>query len=249
MKKILLIVLLIFATILTSCGYSGYSGDRLDLFSVAVNSVLFVNGYSWGADFACDPHIEIIDEDSYGKTMFLYREDYYKGSDISFSALIVCQGSNEKEVFYYEDVNYIVKEQEPYTATSIERFTIDEIEYLKSVNDWNKEIDYDRCIRKEIVKTKEKIPDEEKIQELIVDNFALVKGEYSLFVDFLTANADQTKYIIYGHIRYTRTDQEGICFIGLVENGDFIELSALTLSDAYDYKAEFVEFKKSNKWY
>ena len=76
MKKIILILLLIFVFILISCGYSGYSGNRSDLFSVAINSVLYLNGYSWEADFQCDPNIEIIEEDKYGRTMFSYYEKY-----------------------------------------------------------------------------------------------------------------------------------------------------------------------------
>ena len=84
MKKILSIVLLIFMMILTSCGYKGYSGDQLDLYSVAINSVLWLNGHSWSADFECDPQIEIIDEDQYGRIMFTYYEKYYSGAGISF---------------------------------------------------------------------------------------------------------------------------------------------------------------------
>ena len=101
MKRIILMILLIFIAILTSCGYSGYSGKHSDLYSVAANSVLWLNGYSWGADYECDPSIEVIEEDSYGRTMFTYYEKYYKGADISFSALIICQDSNEKEEFFY----------------------------------------------------------------------------------------------------------------------------------------------------
>ena len=105
MKRIILIILLISTIPLTSCGYTEYSGDDSDLYTVAINSVLYLNGYSWGADFECDPSIEIIDEDNYGRIMFSYYEKYYKGANIAFSALIVCQNSNEKEVFYYEDIN------------------------------------------------------------------------------------------------------------------------------------------------
>ena len=76
MKRILLMILLIFTTILTSCGFGGYSGNYSDLYSVAINSVLWLNGYSWGADYECDPIIEVIEEDSYGRTMFRYYEKY-----------------------------------------------------------------------------------------------------------------------------------------------------------------------------
>lgn len=246
MKRIVLMILLIFTTILSSCGYDGYSGNHFDLYSVAINSVLWLNGYSWGADYKCDPSIDVIEEDSYGRTMFIYYEKYYKGSDISFSALIICQDSNEKEVFFYEDINYIVKERILYTQKT-ENFTDDEIVYLKLINDWDKEIDYDKCVKKDIAKAKQKLTSEKEIQKLIINEFTLVNGEYSLFMDYLTSNIDDSKYILYGYIR--KTEQEGICFIGLVENSDDIRLNILVPSNVYDYKDEFIEFKKLNNWY
>ena len=246
MKRIILMILLIFIAILTSCGYSGYSGKHSDLYSVAANSVLWLNGYSWGADYECDPSIEVIEEDSYGRTMFTYYEKYYKGADISFSALIICQDSNEKEVFFYEDINYIIKKQILYTQNT-ENFTADEIAYLKLINDWDKEINYDKCVRKDKAKSKQKLSNEKEIQNLIINEFTLVNGEYSLFMDYLTSNIDDSKYILYGYIR--KTEQEGICFIGLVENSDDIKLNILVPSNVYDYKDEFIEFKKLNNWY
>lgn len=246
MKRIILIILLIFTTILTSCGYSGYSGKHLDLYSVAANSVLWLNGYSWEADYECDPSIEVIEEDSYGRTMFTYYEKYYKGAYISFSALIICQDSNEKEVFFYEDINYIIKEQKKYIQNT-KNFTDDEIAYLKLINDWDKEINYDKCVRKDKTKAKQKLSSEKEIQNLIINEFTLVNGEYSLFMDYLTSNIDDSKYILYGYIR--KTEQEGICFIGLVENSDDIKLNILVPSNVYDYKDEFIEFKKLNNWY
>ncbi len=247
MKKIhrIFFTLLALLMLLTSCGYNGYTGKQVDLYSVATNSVVWLNGYSWSADLKCDPKIEVVDEDGYGRTMFLYYEKYYKGSDISFSALIISQGSNEKEVFYYEDINYLVKEQVIYSQ-SLEAFSDEEMERLKSINDWNKEINYDKCVRKEITKSKPRIPNEKEIKNQIIDEFDLVDGEYSIFIDFLTTNSDNTKYIIYGYVR--KSEQEGISFIGLVEK-DAIKLNILIPSNEYDYIEEFVEFKEMNYWY
>ena len=234
------------AIFLTSCGYKGYSGDHSDLYSTAINSVIWLNGYSWTADFVCDPKIEVVDEDDYGRIMFTYYEKYYKGSKLSFSALIICQGSNEREVFYYEDINYIVKEQDM-SSLNLEKFSEEEIEHLKTVNDWNKEINYNKCVRKEITKSKPEVPDEKEIKNRIIDQFGLPKGGYSLFVDFLTANSDNSKYIIYGCIR--KSGQDGIYFIGLVEKDSTMKLEIITPSNMYDYRTEFIEFKKANDWY
>ena len=245
MKRFLLIILLMFIMILTSCGYNGYTGNHDELYSVATHSVLWLNGYSWGADYKCDPQIEIIEEDNFGRIMFTYYEKYYKGSNLSFSALIICQYSNEKEVFYYEDINYIVKEQVLYSQ-DIEEFSSSDIEYLKQINDWNKEIDYDKCVKKDITKTKQKPPKEKEILDIIIDKFELVNGNYSLFIDYLTSNIDGSKYMVYGYVR--KTEQEGIYFIGLVENIDVIKLNIIVPTNVYDYKVELIKFKELNEW-
>ena len=96
----------------------------------------------------CDPQIEKIDEANYGRVIFSYRARYYKGSDsnICFSALIICQASSNNEVLYYEDVCYIVKEQVNYTPEPDKEFDAEVIDYLKSINDWNKELDLEKCL-------------------------------------------------------------------------------------------------------
>ena len=85
-----------------------------------------------------------------------------------------------------------------------------------------------------------------EIKNLIIDEFALVDGEYSLFIDCLTSNINDSKYLVYGYIR--KNEQEGICFIGLVENSDDIKMNIFVPSNVYDYKAEFIEFKELNNW-
>ena len=112
---------------------------------------------------------------------------------------------------------------------------------------WDKEINYDKCVRKDIAKAKQKLSRLKEIQNLIIDEFTLVNGEYSLFIDYLTSNIDDSKYIVYGYIR--KTEQEGIYFIGLVENSDDTKLNILVPSNVFDYKTEFIEFKELNDWY
>lgn len=151
-----------------------------------------------------------------------------------------------KEVLFYEDINYLIKEQRLYSQNT-ETFTDDEIENLKLVNDWNKEINYDKCVRKEITKIKEKIPHEKEIKKQIIDKFDLNNEKYLLFMDYLTSNVDESKYIIYGYI--SQTDKDGIYFVGIVELDVSIKLNTIILSNVYEYKKELVEFKQMNNWY
>ncbi len=250
MKKTRLLLLSIFMVIiLTGCFYRGYSGNYSDLYTVAINSVLWNNGHSFSADKFVNPEIEMIDKDKFGRTMFTYYEKYYAGADISFSSLVICQHSNEKEVFYYEDINYIVKEQTLYEQNIID-FEDEEIEQLKTLNDWNQTINLDKCIKKEITKQKPKIPHEQEVKDNVVEEFQLDNKEgYALFVNFLTSDSDETNFIIYGFI--WKNDVEGIYFIGVVENSNesIKKINFLIPLNVFDYKTEFIEFKKINNWY
>lgn len=245
-KSMILLPIFILVT-LTGCAYKGYSGEHIDLYTVAINSVLWNNGHSFSADKYINPQIEIIDEDMYGRTMFTYYETYYAGAGISFSALIICQYSNEREVFYYEDINYIVKEQILY-AQSIKEFKDGEIEQLKAANDWNQEMNFDKCIKKEITRYKPTIPYENEIKNKIKSEFQLFSGEYSLFINFLTKDSVNANFIIYGYIIINNEDNK--YFIGIVKSdkNTFKELSIFVPSNVFDYKTELIEFKKINNW-
>ena len=247
MKKALPLIIVALLIFLSSCEWKEYSGDYSNLYTVALNSVLWINGYSSGGCYVLDPQIEKIDEDSYGRVMFFYHEEYYSGGDVMFAALIVCQASDKDEVFYYEDVCHIVKKQPRIVQDVNEVFDAEEIDYLRSINDWNKELDYEKCLRRKITKTKAKIPFEKEIEKRIIDEFCAEK--YIVFMDYLTNNSDDSKFIIYGYI--WKSDSDSICFVGLVEkeNDSIIKLNTFVPSDVYDYKAEFAEFKRANNWY
>ena len=231
----------------TGCAYNGYSGDNPNLYTVAINSVLWNNGHSFSADKYIDPKIKVIDEDRYGRIMFTYYEKHYAGTDMSFSALLICQHSNEREVFYYEDINYIIKSQ-TLNAQNINDFEDEEIEQLKAVNDWDQKINFDKCIKKEIIRCKPTIPCEDEIKNKIVDEFDLNNERYSLFVDFLTSDTGNDNFIIYGFLYLNA--ENGIYFIGIVENdnGLLTKINFLIPFNVFDYKTEFKEFKKTNNW-
>ncbi len=101
-------------------------------------------------------------------------------------------------------------------------------------------------MRREITKTKAKIPFEKEIEKRIIDEFCAEK--YIVFMDYLTNNSDDSKFIIYGYI--WKSESDGICFVGLVEkeNDSIIKLNTFVPSDVYDYQTEFVEFKQANGW-
>ena len=131
--------------------------------------------------------------------------------------------------FYTDKVIEVIKENRCF-----EDFDDEEIEQLKLLNDWNQQISFDKCIRKEIVKSKPDVPYEQEIRNRIIDEFQLADREYNLFLDFLTSDSDDCHFIIYGYI--WENDKADIYFVGLGE-GDtesLEELKFLVPSEVFD---------------
>lgn len=101
-------------------------------------------------------------------------------------------------------------------------------------------------MRREITKAKAEIPFEKELKERIANEFDAQKT--TVYMDYLTNNSDDSKFIIYGYI--WKSESDGICFVGLVEkeNDSIIKLNTFVPSDVYDYQTEFVEFKQANGW-
>lgn len=249
MKKLSALVLLLVLTllILTGC-YSGYSGEHTDLYTIAINSILWTLGHSFGADFYIDSEIEVLERDQYGRILFTYYERSYSGDNISFSSLVICQSSNEHYAFYYEDVNFIVKEQATDIPWPVNEFTNEEIEQLKLANDWNKPLNLEKCIKKELTTEKPDIPHEKEIEKIIEEEFQLAERHVEIFVHFLTANPINENYIVYGHL--SKYPDFHIYFVGLVEieNNKIKDVHFLQPANVFDYQTEFVEFKKAHNW-
>ena len=247
LRRISIIFCFLLAILLVGCGY-GYSGEYADLYTVAINSVLWNLGHSYGADFARNSDIEIIEQDEFGRTLFSYHEKYYSGGDFAFSALIISQYSADGLVYYYEDCNYIIKKQEPY-ASNLQGFEIEQVEQLKVINDWGKPIDAEKCISKTIIRNKQKISDVESavIDKVITEN-DLSLDRYNAFAHYLTDDKNGN-YIVYGVIKIHQGEEfwEDLYFVAFV-SADNEKIEVLVPSDLYNYTSEFVNFKKENGW-
>lgn len=147
---------------LSACNYDGYKGEHTDLYSVAVNNIFGVFGYLSNGEVLYDPEIHVIETDDFGRTLFFYNEFYTYSSknEIDYGmAFVIMQFSTNGFAYYYEDECYL-----PYFDTTSEwdviseKIDADYLEQLKEANDWNKELNIDRC--KEIKITNKK-PDGE----------------------------------------------------------------------------------------
>ena len=246
--KILLKVVLVFCLVilipLVGCSYKEYSGNHADLYTVAINSALWNLGHSYGADKAIDSQIEILEKDKFGRTLFTYREKYYIRNSISFSSLMVLQCASDGNVYYYEDFNYLLKQQEAY-STSLQNFDFSEIEYLKNINDWDKELDLAKCTKKKISRNKQDIlTGTKKIEEEVLSQFNPTSSKYSIFLNLLTVDVNENS-IVYGLI--DKYDNGNILFAAFVNmEGEVIDW--FVPDDLYNYQKELRKFKAKNGW-
>lgn len=184
-KYTLLFSLLILLTFLNGCrrAEGGYSG-KFVAESASIQSSLVNAGLT---NEPAREHIKIIDEDTYGRRLFISEsylqvapsvsENKKKESDEKENLLTAAIGIIQKTdedthieyVYYYEDINFIRKDFKEYTPkessvgieeffmTLLERFSQTEIEDLKIENDWDKPLDESKMSRIKIFREKKDI--------------------------------------------------------------------------------------------
>lgn len=147
--------------LISSCGflnYSGYSGEHTDMYSVAVNNVFGVQGHLSNGEVLYDPEIHIVETDNYGRTLFFYSEYYDSAIDSQIDygmAFVVMQYSKDGYAYYYADECYI-----PYYDTTSDWNSIskqiedDYFAQLKEANDWNCELNEEKCVKIKVTNKK-----------------------------------------------------------------------------------------------
>ena len=133
---------------LVSCAY--YMGPHWDLYSVAVNNIFGAGGFGDDGEAAPDPEIDIIEVDDYGRVLFFYNEYPNYTKQRYRTAIVIMQHNDNNDcVYYYQDDCYLpyLGEETPYPVGYRNLFSEEEIVALKELNDWNKELNLDKCVK------------------------------------------------------------------------------------------------------
>lgn len=228
---------------LTGCGGSyQYSGDHPELYTVAVNSLLWNKGVGSLSDRACDPEIEVVETDNYGRVLFMYREMPFS-QNIVFSSLLIMQSTIDNYAYYYEDCNFICKDETPPYSKVTSEFDVKDIEKLKQENDWNKELNLDKCKKTEISNTKKKNPiEEKKLREI----FSVYNGYYGNSTYFLTED-EYGRFICYSRVVIRDEKMDSEKFVVLLFEKD-LSYTIFEPSSPYNYQEEFKQFKQAHHW-
>jgi hypothetical protein len=96
--------------------------------------------------------IYIWEQDHYGRTLFSYCEDYSN----QIFGLVVSQGYDESNVYFYPDTNYVLTlidsdskyegVKDDHLKKKTEAFYLENKEKLRDENDWNKPLDKSKCV-------------------------------------------------------------------------------------------------------
>ena len=239
------------ACALTGCRFTGYEGEYPALYTEAVNSLLSVRGYNSHDDAI----VEIIEEDAFGRVLFSYYLDksHYCGERIF--GYLICQKVDETYVYYYPDYNYILNERNHVDIP----FSEEEIEDLKTKNDWGEEINEERFIKYEITRKKKEpnVKIEKKDYQVLIKKVAMDHGR---IVDeskaypspvYLTSDS-YGRMLFYVEVDLGNSykwNTEYILAIIFNPDGSYDEETCvLELNDFYHEQDRLKEFKELNGW-
>ena len=203
MRKIISLLLCCVILVVCTFGMSGcfinptYRGQHKELYTVAVNSIPNAVGYMYHGEGAYNSDIFVWEQDDYGRTLFSYCEDY---SNRVF-ALVISQGNDDANVYFYPDANYILTildseylyegAVEDHLKNRTEEFYLQNKEKLKELNDWNKPLDKTKCVSYQI--TDKKVI-EENTYKLNEDQCNRILSEYTETLNFTNPERSPHRY-------------------------------------------------------
>jgi hypothetical protein len=232
--------------------YKKYNCEYPDLYSIAINSILGTRGYVISGVIH-PARVKPIEKDSLGRVMFLYWEN----SDISHFSLIISQKTDWENgyAYYYRDYNFISIAESSHSKTiyslsafrsAVERFSDNEIEKLKRKNDWNMNIDLNRCEKVKIVRQKAEGPvGDRQVREFHRKVLGDDARRNNFTVFFVRDNYSRSMYVGMGWRNLSR--RYDVLFFQ--PDGSYDEKTGvMELTDLNNYQDDLRAFKERNNW-
>ena len=266
-KRIVIVLCCILACLLfgcsfvTKCGFeppAAYSGDNMDLYTVAAYSIL-------GAD--SPTKIRIIEKDQYNRILFEVRfweeglHSFYFQKPLAHTQLYayaVSQKSDIDHVYYYEDECWTVFEK-------AEDFTEAEATALKERNDWDKPIEESRLSSRSIIGQGKGKVDIDWLFEngaavlythnSITSGIRLNEGDHlhnALLDKDVNGKSLFIIWIVHNDVNVDNQSNEHRCtayFVMINKDGTYDETTyKAEINDLRQYWIELKDFKTINHW-
>lgn len=264
----LLSVIILTALIsMTGCIYRGYRGDYPELCSMAWANIPALRGVSSNGEISLDPTVIPIEEDEYGRRLFLYFE-----TRSNYFYLIISQKTEGRLIYYYPDDCYLPCYFDDDALYHGDIGSLDEmlslvseedISLLKAENDWGMAINPEKCHSTEIINKKSEgriDPTDTEMEEYVEEYYSLTSRylhpkNTSLVwtVSFVTADDfGRELFFVTSHITDYYDKHEVTYYytllVVLMPDGS-CDCSTIRMADnIYDCADEVKQIKAENGW-
>jgi len=219
--------------------------------------------------YTVDSNSIVIDEDEYGRRMFIYWGDSNLGAETWMSnapvyAILISQKTEGGYVYYYPDFNFFLLKGIPLKAEIAhdEEETIkyilshdleDEIEQLKTLNDWGRPLDESKWISIQVMSRAEI---ERRIDYTVPYTyfdgvFAYVSNSPDITragFYYLTSD-DYNRHIFFFRALYQDEFYKEAYVVIFNEDYSFDPVNGIMeITDVWNYQEELKTFKERNGW-
>ncbi len=221
------VIILILVVFLSSCIVTG---NDLDICArLSVPGMLI-------SDLKSPGYPEIIEEDSYGRTLYEYTL-WNSLAEEKETVLVVLQKSDNDYVYYYEDLNYIFEE-----------YGEEEISLLKEQNDWEKAFDESKMSRRSIkasfdgfIRPRNDTLEGASVRETIINAFSK-----KIFIDTWIVDLDTIGQEMW--VVSVEENGETQMYFALVDLSYNVSVMEIEFVDGFIDIEAYSKFKHDNGW-
>lgn len=180
MKRVIPL-LLILCVIVSGCYREGSLGQTKHYQAAAIVEAAVPYGFTTSPAF---DEVMLIEQDCYGRCLFRYNLSY------EYEIYIVCQKAERPYAYYYENDCYLVH---PFDAAD---FSDDEVNGLKSVNDWGNPFGETkmRCVNYE--EFAEDVPMRTEVDEAVREFLQINSPDVNISLDGLETDSNGNKLVM-----------------------------------------------------
>lgn len=240
-KQIACILCSMLIILLSGCSPHNYVGFDYDLYTTAVHNVPATSRGNLETT-------EIIEKDSFGRTLFWYENRFVSIYGKPIHALCISQFSEAGRAYYYEDVCFIFSDENMYAPE-------EEIAKLKELNDWEKPLNIERMSSAKIVK--DSLFRDERDRDNPHKDMAMVAVNCSEGFDWgcMVINSDNfgRQLIILSELKYSESysilDRGRIFAVVVSSQNNYDVNNCYAEIDSFDnYHEIVINLKKANNW-
>lgn len=264
MKRIAIFILIaVVLSCFCGCGQKKpfeYSGNNSDLYTEAINSILGAEGFNKHAESTMNnPFIKVVEEDQFGRKMFLYKERFALTEYSDNYFLLIAQKTENGFVYFYPDFNFTlcetIVEAESNDSTENEityfdgqdgyyhlvGFSNSQIVELKKNNDWGVEINNGKCIKQKVSNQKEDPLTPKEKNELYKEIFEKSRNDSYLYINYVTTD-DEGKLLYFVKKQIAELNDYRMIII----DGD--KQYNQKINDVMAYQEQLAAFKREHNW-